>query len=744
MQQIPPGYVFDRIIGKGSFGDCYLVQDPLGESFVLKMIDLSYMSEGEIEKSRVEADLLRDLKHPGIVELRESFIFNQHLCIIMEFCDCGDLHAYIKKRKDKKEYISESQILDWFTQLCLALNYCHSKHILHRDLKSQNIFMSRGGKVKLGDFGIAKVLTGTTELARSIVGTPYYMSPELVQGIAYGLKSDVWALGCVLYEMTTLRHAFDARSMNGLIVKIMKGKYPPLPMRYSEALRNMVDSMLRSDPAERPLIDDLLQLPLIAKRMRDVVTQSIEIRRKHINPPPKRPGSSSEPRGIRNIARPSNRRRKSNRRDQLRQALREKMRLEKDLQEIKQERQENLRPQTANTYETKLQKVRRRKNEKEKEERDKRHRLHRKQLKREASAEKRRIENQQKLFPHAHSMSVEERVYDEDALKTPLGKDNLVVVPISNQQQPAPVPVSPAHALIVTQKAIEEVSQLPPLDAVSLPSETEMSPVGSPRGFVTPKKQKEVDISMQLQGASETTNKRIQAQHVEYADIVAQHLSQYSIIAETAVETMRASLDSDSFNKFKALDEALEDEERELEEELKESMLVIEQLEEEEAEQEDDEYMNIYKQFLDNETSPESTSGAPLDNDRVSTPFGQSQISQLVQLPNHTSSKDDDDEFVVKKSGFSAFTVAGQQFVKHRPENALMSRLAKRRTELEDSMPDFELVYLQLRDEVYHAEQEGRDAQYHAVLEKELSPEEISRFADKLIEVIVLEDALYS
>lgn len=122
----------------------------------------------------------------------------------MEFCECGDLASAIKEKKKAGGTFTEEEILNWFIQICIALEYIHGRKILHRDIKSQNIFLTSNGTVKLGDFGISKLLESTNEAAMTVVGTPYYMSPEVCENKPYTFKSDVWALGCVLYELCTL------------------------------------------------------------------------------------------------------------------------------------------------------------------------------------------------------------------------------------------------------------------------------------------------------------------------------------------------------------------------------------------------------------------------------------------------------------------------------------------------------------------------------------------------------------
>jgi NIMA (never in mitosis gene a)-related kinase len=148
--------------------------------------------------------------------------------------------------------------MDWFTQICLAIKHIHDKKILHRDLKSQNIFLTKNGLVKLGDFGIAKCLNFTLEKAQTIVGTPYYLSPEIVNSKPYSFKSDIWSLGVLLYEMIALRMPFDADSLPLLSLKIIRGQHTPLPSSFSKELRQLVNSMLVVEQNKRPNINEIL------------------------------------------------------------------------------------------------------------------------------------------------------------------------------------------------------------------------------------------------------------------------------------------------------------------------------------------------------------------------------------------------------------------------------------------------------------------------------------------------------
>jgi NIMA (never in mitosis gene a)-related kinase len=168
----------------------------------------------------------------------------------------GDLLQHIKQARG--HYFPEAQILDWFTQIALALKHCHDRKILHRDIKSQNIFLTSKNTAKLGDFGIAKVLSNTIDKARTIVGTPYYISPEIIQNKPYNFASDIWSLGVILYELCALKPPFDAPSISALGFKIVRGVYQPIPSHYSRELKTFVSQLLSAEPMKRPRINEIL------------------------------------------------------------------------------------------------------------------------------------------------------------------------------------------------------------------------------------------------------------------------------------------------------------------------------------------------------------------------------------------------------------------------------------------------------------------------------------------------------
>ncbi|EKF27464.1 serine/threonine protein kinase, putative,protein kinase, putative [Trypanosoma cruzi marinkellei] len=259
-----------RQIGKGNMGACALARNNEdGKCYVIKQIDLRRMGKKERQQSLNEAHLLSSLRHPNIINYVDSFLLKKsdHLCIVMEFADSGDLSARIKKSYGVN--FRESQVLDWIIQLVLSLSYVHQRRILHRDIKSQNVFLTSQNILKLGDFGIARTLSGTYDQARTFVGTPYYLSPELILERPYDHRSDVWALGVVIYELLALKHPFNATSMKGLMQRILKVQYDPVPKLYTTELRNIVPRLLNREPAHRIKLEELLELPILQRRMQE-------------------------------------------------------------------------------------------------------------------------------------------------------------------------------------------------------------------------------------------------------------------------------------------------------------------------------------------------------------------------------------------------------------------------------------------------------------------------------------------
>ena len=215
-----------------------------------------------------EASIMKKLFHPNVISFKDVFKDTKldYFYIVMEYANDGDLSKKIKAQKQKifgEKYFSEEKIMQYFYQICRGLQYIHSKNIIHRDIKSQNIFLMKNGKLKIGDFGIAKALTETKNNASTVIGTPYYFSPEIINGEPYNYKTDIWSLGVVLYEMCCLKLPFESNNIAQLSIKIMKGKYDPIPNRYSKNMANLIKDMLNIDQKLRPNITEVMQSPLI-------------------------------------------------------------------------------------------------------------------------------------------------------------------------------------------------------------------------------------------------------------------------------------------------------------------------------------------------------------------------------------------------------------------------------------------------------------------------------------------------
>ncbi|XP_035405564.1 serine/threonine-protein kinase Nek11 isoform X2 [Cygnus atratus] len=266
-------YTIERKLGNGSFGSVYLVSDKKAKQGdklkVLKEISVGNLNPNETVEANLEAQLLSKLDHPSIVKFYASFVERDSFCIITEYCEGGDLDFKIQEYKQSGKVFTQRQIIDWFIQLLLGVNYMHERRILHRDLKAKNIFL-KNNLLKIGDFGVSCLLMGSCDLATTFTGTPYYMSPEALKHQGYNTKSDIWSLGCILYEMCCMDHAFSGHNFLSVVLKIVEGDTPSLPDRYPSKLNAVLSSMLNKNPLTRPAAAEILKIPYVDEQLKNI------------------------------------------------------------------------------------------------------------------------------------------------------------------------------------------------------------------------------------------------------------------------------------------------------------------------------------------------------------------------------------------------------------------------------------------------------------------------------------------
>nr|CCC48016.1 putative protein kinase [Trypanosoma vivax Y486] len=281
------GYRAVRLLGKGSFGNAYLVfHRERKQHYVVKHVNMANMTSRQRKDAHQEIVVLQQLNYPNIIRYVEFFEEFPHLYIVMEYADGGDVYTHLKNLKKSmwalgsgvSGGLTEEQVISLFVQTTMAVKYMHDRRLLHRDIKSQNVFLTQDHVVKLGDFGISTVLMSTVAMAKTMCGTPCYFSPELCLGKPYNNKSDVWALGVLLYELCTAgKLPFEATTMNKLMDDICNREPRRIPANFSEELWDLVLWMLNKDPHKRPDAEQILRTPVLVRAIPDVVKKLSEL-----------------------------------------------------------------------------------------------------------------------------------------------------------------------------------------------------------------------------------------------------------------------------------------------------------------------------------------------------------------------------------------------------------------------------------------------------------------------------------
>ncbi|KAH9599883.1 Protein kinase domain [Trypanosoma melophagium] len=332
-----------RILEKmatGSFGVIFKVRRVADNAiFVMKRIALTDLDEKQRQEAAQEIRVMSRLHHPFVVAQRDAFIFNSDsLCIVMDYYDGGDLDALITRQREKDEYLPMDLVMTWFASMCLAIQYLHTEGIVHRDLKTHNVFLDLQTKeVAIGDFGVAEFLDASPSSQQGFMkqgngesytdglpsrslssssfraggrsnsnsnsiptaaaaaaaaanggngvngiiggggvrGTLLYMAPEALENGVSSPSSDIWSLGCILYELLSLRHPFESRDIAGLMVRVLAGAREPLPAHYPAEVRELIDRMLALDPRRRPSCEEILRSPAVCGYARKLTAQRV-------------------------------------------------------------------------------------------------------------------------------------------------------------------------------------------------------------------------------------------------------------------------------------------------------------------------------------------------------------------------------------------------------------------------------------------------------------------------------------
>jgi len=258
-------------LGKGTAGRADLVtKNSDGSEWVLKVVEGEYQPESQTQAlnqgSMEEVAILSKLRHPNIICYEDSWVEGTTLKILMEYADGGTLESRWQTHCKNEEHIQEDLVMRWAVQLLSAAQYIHRINVLHRDIKLANIMLTKDDDIKLVDFGLARILDTQSFLAHTCCGTPYYISPELCRGDPYDNKADIWALGCVIYELSALHRPFTGSNLHAVVMKICNTQPELSPIRHcSQEAIDLMMSMLNKDHAVRPSADECLQRPFLQK-----------------------------------------------------------------------------------------------------------------------------------------------------------------------------------------------------------------------------------------------------------------------------------------------------------------------------------------------------------------------------------------------------------------------------------------------------------------------------------------------
>ena len=260
-------------LGKGSYATVYKVKSRLNSNiYVMKKMELNHLKPRQQQECYREVSILRKVSHQNIIKYYSSFLEKEILYIIMEYAELGDLYSLIKHYKKHSKYFDENDLWKIASEILSGLEYLHSQKIIHRDIKCLNLFITKDRHIKIGDLGVSTITSGMDNLHYTRVGTPLYISPELVKQKPYDYKTDIWSFGCSLYHLASLEPPFSGGNLIVLGNNIVKGVPKSLPHQYSNELRAYIDKMLEKKPENRPSAKEALEL--IPKEIKEKISSN--------------------------------------------------------------------------------------------------------------------------------------------------------------------------------------------------------------------------------------------------------------------------------------------------------------------------------------------------------------------------------------------------------------------------------------------------------------------------------------
>ena len=264
-------FIIVKKIGNNNICHSYLIRSTeTNEEYAYKRVNISDANDESVKKIKNDVEILKTLNHPNVILFVNALFSDDQktLYLFTEYADDGNLQMKLDENKKEKKNFDEVTLLNWLMQVCLALKYIHEKEILHRDIKPSNILLIK--KIaKLGNFGVAKALNSKLRHAKTMVATPQYLAPEIINKEKYSYKADIWSLGVTFFQLMYLTYPFEGKTNEEMQKNIVAGKRKEISSScsYNSKLVELINKMLSKRPEERPSAAEILDNTIISERM---------------------------------------------------------------------------------------------------------------------------------------------------------------------------------------------------------------------------------------------------------------------------------------------------------------------------------------------------------------------------------------------------------------------------------------------------------------------------------------------